>query len=70
MKEKTKEEQRIRREYAAHGTRNQRTMSFRLDNELAEWLSQQPNKGRYINNLIKADMDSHARTRDGIKETK
>lgn len=55
MKEKT-EKQRIKREYAKKGERNQKMMTFRLDNENAEWLNQQRNKGRYINDLIKQDM--------------
>lgn len=55
MKEKQEEQQRMRRAYAAKGERNQRMVSFRLDNENAEWLEQQPNKGRYINQLIEKD---------------
>lgn len=47
---------RLRRTYAKRGESNQKMVSFRLDNELATWLEQQPNKGRYINNLIAADM--------------
>lgn len=61
MKQK-EETQRTRREYAANGERNQTMMSFRLDKELSDWLSQQGNKGRYINNLIKADMMAHQST--------
>lgn len=59
MKEKTEEKQRVRKAYAADGTRSQKAMTFRLDNEVAEWLAQQPNKGRYINQLIAADMAKH-----------
>lgn len=33
----------------------QRMMSFRLDNDNAFWLDTQPNKGRYINWLIRLD---------------
>lgn len=57
MKEKNEDKQRVRKAYAAAGSRSQKTMSFRLDNENAEWLNQQPNKGRYINELIKADRE-------------
>jgi hypothetical protein len=32
-------------------------MSFRIDNDVLEWLNAQPNKGRYINNLIRGDMN-------------
>lgn len=51
------EKPRIRRAYAADGERSQKMMSFRLDNEVAEWLSTKVNKGRYINELIRTDMD-------------
>lgn len=47
--------ERTRRAYAKKGERSQVMVSFRLDNELAAWLAQQPNKGRYINELIAAD---------------
>ena len=33
------------------GQRTQKMVSFRLDNDLGEWLQQQHNKGRLINNL-------------------
>lgn len=46
---------RIKREYAKRGSTNQKMMSFRLDNENAEWLLKQTNKGRYINELIAKD---------------
>lgn len=55
MEQKKDEKERMRKAYAKKGERSQRTMSFRLDNELEDWLSQQPNKGRYINNLIEQD---------------
>lgn len=57
MNKKKEDEARVRKAYATHGSRSQKTMSFRLDNENAEWLNQQPNKGRYINELIKADRE-------------
>lgn len=44
----------VRKAYAPKGQRSQKMMTFRLDNDNAEWLSQQPNKGRYINDLIAA----------------
>lgn len=59
MKKETEEKTRTRREYAKDGTRNQKLMTFRLDNELSEWLTSQPNKGRYINELIRKDMENH-----------
>lgn len=48
-------EERIKRKYAPKGERSQKMMSFRLDQENEFWLSTFPNKGRYLNNLIKAD---------------
>ena len=53
MQEEKKE--RTRRKYAKRGETSQKMLSFRLDNENAFWLSNMPNKGRYINNLIRAD---------------
>lgn len=53
MEEEKKE--RTRRRYAKRGETNQKMMSFRLDQENEFWLSTMPNKGRYINNLIRAD---------------
>lgn len=55
MKQKEEEKVRLRRAYAAKGERNQKMMTFRVDNENLAWLEQQPNKGRYINQLIEAD---------------
>lgn len=49
------EKPRIKRKFAPAGERSQKMISFRLDNENAFWLSTMPNKGRYINNLIRAD---------------
>ena len=46
---------RIKREYAKRGSSNQKMMSFRLDNENADWLLKQTNKGRFINELIAKD---------------
>lgn len=48
-------QERTRRRYAKRGETNQKMMSFRLDQENEYWLSTFPNKGRYINNLIRAD---------------
>lgn len=47
--------ERTRRKYAKRGETSQKMMSFRLDQENVFWLSSFPNKGRYINNLIRAD---------------
>lgn len=57
MTKKKEAAERVRKEYAPAGTKTQTRFGFLLDNELLEWLHQQPNKGRYINRLIKADME-------------
>ena len=57
--EKEQVKERTRREYAKKGERNQKMVTFRLDNENLEWLEQQPNKGRDINNLNAEDKKNH-----------
>ena len=47
---------RLRKEYAPKGQRSQKMVTFRLDLNNEEWLCHQQNKGRYINDLIAADM--------------
>lgn len=59
MEQKEEKKERTRKAYAPKGSRSQKMMTFRLDDELAEWLSQQENKGRYINRLIAADKRNH-----------
>lgn len=44
-----------RRPYAKKGEKGQKMVTFRLDLSNLDWLQHQPNKGRYINNLIAAD---------------
>ena len=46
-----------RKAYAPDGERAQKMFSFRLDADNSEWLAKQPNKGRYINDLISSDRD-------------
>lgn len=53
MKEK---KERTRREYAKGGSA-QKMMSFRLDNELTDWMQTIANKGRLINELLKKERD-------------
>lgn len=55
MEEKKKQS---RKAYKAHSDEAaaQKMMSFRVDARLLAWLNSKPNKGRYINNLIAADM--------------
>lgn len=55
MSKLTEETKRLRKQYAAAGQAAQKMMSFRLDNDNAEWLNTKPNKGRYINELIAQD---------------
>lgn len=59
MKEQNEEKSRIRKVYAAKGERGQKPFNFRLDLDLLEYLTRQPNKGRYLNDLIRADMEAH-----------
>lgn len=46
-----------RKAYAPDGQKSQKMMAFRVDNDLLDWLDSQPNKGRYINNLIRTDKE-------------
>lgn len=55
MKKEDEIKERVRREYAKRGERNQKMMSFRVDLDNIEWLESRENKGRYINELIAAD---------------
>lgn len=57
MTKKIEEGERMRKAYSPRGERGQKRMTFLLDNEHVEWLEQQPNKGRYLNNLIQADKE-------------
>ena len=52
MKEEKKQERKSGR---VNGHLTQKVFSFRLDVEHLAWLEMQPNKGRYINELIAKD---------------
>lgn len=52
MNEKQKQERKSGRE---RGKVTQKVFSFRIDVEHLPWLELQPNKGRYINDLILRD---------------
>lgn len=54
----------VRKAYAPKGERSQKMMSFRVDLENIDWLEAQPNKGRYINDLIAADRKGTCRRGD------
>lgn len=53
--QETKEPGSIRKKYAPNGQRGQRPFNFRMDLENYEWISQKPNRGRYLNKLIEED---------------
>lgn len=61
MKQKEEKQRRVRKEYAPDGERGQKAMSFRIDLDNVKWLNQQPNKGRYVNNLIASDRETKKR---------
>lgn len=48
-----------RKKGRVNGSITQKVYSFRLDGDLIEWLYRQPNKGRYLNNLIRDDMEKY-----------
>lgn len=54
MTKKVNEDERQRKAYAARGTRTQKHVSFRIDLDNLEKVSRQSNKGRYINDAIRA----------------
>lgn len=62
MKKTEEPQERSRKARSKNGERGQKMMSFRVDNENAAWLTQQANKGRYINDLIAADRNRHLGT--------
>ena len=64
MKEST---ERIRKE-RKNGVRTQKAMTFRVDSEVIEWLKTQPNKGRAINNAIRAAMEEWQRSRNAQED--
>ena len=58
------EKELIRKGGNARGVITQKMMSFKVDLENIEWLQQQPNKGRYINELIKQDRKAKSMMQD------
>lgn len=57
MTKKLNEEERVRRAYSPRGQRGQKMVNFRCDLENYEHLQQQPNKGRYLNELIRLKIE-------------
>lgn len=53
MTKRQTDEERVRKEYAPRGTRGQKMVNFRCDMENVEYLNTKPNKGRFLNDLIK-----------------
>lgn len=55
MTKEKEAKERIRKAYAPNGQRSQVMMAFRIDLENLEWLnSHTTNKGRFLNDLIRA----------------
>lgn len=54
MTKKIDENDRVRKAYAARGEREQKMVNFRCDLDNIEKLSRQSNKGRFINDAIRA----------------
>lgn len=54
MSTNSDEQRQRRKSRAERGTRSQKMMSFRLDADVQDYLSTKPNKGRFINDLIRA----------------
>lgn len=57
MEEEKTPRQRVRKTPSANGSQSQKMMNFRLDLDLLQWLNTKPNKGRYLNDLIRDDRD-------------
>lgn len=57
MKEEAKEAAtRIRKVRAANGQRSQTAMTFRIDNDIVDWLQTKTNKGRTVNDALRGRM--------------
>jgi len=55
-KEQENKKDPIRKEGRKRGTITQKMVSFRCDLDNFEWLNQMPNKGRYLNDLLRYEM--------------
>ena len=53
MEDEKKEKLKIRKGGNQPGTKTQKMMSFRVDNEVAAILRSCPNKGRFLNDLVR-----------------
>lgn len=54
MSKKVPDEERVRKAYSPRGERGQKMTNFRCDLDNWDKLNKQPNKGRYINEAIRA----------------
>ena len=54
MTKRIEEDRRVRKAYSARGTRGQKMFNFRLDLDLYEQLQHVQNKGRFVNDAIRA----------------
>ena len=68
MNKEEKEEKKTQTRKAYGKERSQKMMSFRVDNDLQDWLEKQANKGRYINNLIRTHWKEMLHRRGEDKE--
>lgn len=59
--EQKEEKQRLRKQDIKRGVRSQKMMTFRCDNDVAEILATVSNKGRLLNDLVKAWWNSRNR---------
>lgn len=55
--EKKTEKERVRKARSAKGTRSQKMMAFRIDNDVADWLATKPNKGLTVNECLRGRME-------------
>jgi len=58
MTKRLKPEERVKKEYTQDGQRGQKMFNFRCDLENIEYLNKQPNKGRFLNELIREQRES------------
>lgn len=57
MEQKNDQNAASRKAGRKRGEITQKMVTFRLDSDLLTWVNSQPNKGRYINNLIRSDYE-------------
>lgn len=60
MTKKLTEEERVRKEYSPRGQRGQKMINFRCDLDNYNYLKEQPNRGRLLNELIKSKREQES----------